>query len=190
MIATETGLPPLPALRHLGDLADMRPTVIIDTREQTPLPINRLPTFRTTLQTGDYSFRGGEELLVIERKTIADLVACCTGDNRERFERELHRLRGYRFKRLLIVGAAKDIETHGYHSNVKPGAVLASLYAFEARYNVPVVFKATPEQAARQVEVWIWYYARELVENTNAIYRATKAAMPPALPRAAPCSIS
>jgi hypothetical protein len=31
------------------------------------------------------------------------------GDNRERFERELHRLRGYRFKRLLVVGSEAEI---------------------------------------------------------------------------------
>ena len=41
-----------------------------------------------------------------------ELVACCMGDNRVRFERELHRLRGYRFKRLLIVGSEKDIREH------------------------------------------------------------------------------
>ena len=31
----------------------------------------------------------------MERKTLPDLVGCCMGDNRERFERELHRMRGY-----------------------------------------------------------------------------------------------
>lgn len=44
----------------------------------------------------------GEELFAVERKTIADLVACCIGANRERFFRELHRLRGYRLLQSLI----------------------------------------------------------------------------------------
>jgi hypothetical protein len=41
---------------------------------------------------------GLEELFVIERQSIADLVGCCIGESRERFERELHRLRGYTSK--------------------------------------------------------------------------------------------
>ncbi len=54
-----TAYPTLPALRSLHRLADIRPTVIIDTREQDPLPIQRLPAIRDTLQSGDYSFTGG-----------------------------------------------------------------------------------------------------------------------------------
>jgi ERCC4-type nuclease len=77
----------------------LEPTVIIDTREQTRLPIRDLPTVRGTLATGDYSLAGCELLFAVERKTVADLAACCMGDNRDRFERELHRLRDFRFKR-------------------------------------------------------------------------------------------
>jgi len=53
---------------------------------------------------------GGENLFAIERKSIADLVGCCVGENRERFFRELHRLRGFRFKRLLVIGGRADID--------------------------------------------------------------------------------
>jgi len=48
------------------------------------------------------------------------------GQNRERFERELHRIRGYRFKRLLVVGSEAEILAGHYHSNIKPSAVLAT----------------------------------------------------------------
>ena len=57
-----TDLPALPALKSLGKLADLRPTVIVDSREQSPLPISRLPLIRAGLQSGDYSFVGGEQL--------------------------------------------------------------------------------------------------------------------------------
>src|SRR5690606_8361398 len=67
----------LPALRCLGELADVRPTIVVDTREQQPLPFSRLKSERGTLATGDYSFRGGEEVFAIERKSVADLVGCC-----------------------------------------------------------------------------------------------------------------
>jgi ERCC4-type nuclease len=92
----------LPALRTLGDLADAQPVVVYDSREQSPLIFTHLESIRGTLQTGDYSILGLEQLFSIERKSIDDLVCCCMGENRERFERELHRIRGFSFKRLLV----------------------------------------------------------------------------------------
>jgi DNA excision repair protein ERCC-4 len=66
------------------------------------------------------------------------------GENRARFERELHRLRGYRFKRLLVVGSEAEILAGQYHSDIKPNAVLATLCAFEVRYDLPVVLCRPP----------------------------------------------
>jgi ERCC4-type nuclease len=71
-----------PALRGLSRLADLKPTVIIDTREQTPLEFARLPSDRGTLTNGDYSFKRGERLQVVERKSISDLIGCLVGDQR------------------------------------------------------------------------------------------------------------
>ena len=118
---------------------------------------------------------GLEELFAVERKSIPDLVACC-GAERDRFERELHRLRGYRFKRLLIVGAEVDIQAMRYRSRMAPAAVLGSLCAFEVRYDVPVVFCRSPQAAARLVERWAFYFARECVESVNGLWRAQAAA--------------
>jgi len=59
----------LPALKSLGKLADVRPTVVIDSREQLPFVFTRLESVRSKLQTGDYSYLGGEELFAVERKT-------------------------------------------------------------------------------------------------------------------------
>jgi len=117
------------ALRSLGELADCQPVIVIDTREQAPLAFGRLQSIRGTLQMGDYSVKGLESLFAIERKSIGDLVGCCVGENRERFERELHRLRGFRFKRLLIVGTEAQIQEGQYCSNIKPQAVMATLGA-------------------------------------------------------------
>ena len=44
-------LPGLPALKGLGDLADARPTIIVDSREQAPLVFTRLPSVTGTLTT-------------------------------------------------------------------------------------------------------------------------------------------
>lgn len=169
---------PLPALRGLSDLADLHPVVIVDTREQDPLPIRRLPVIRAALQSGDYSAAGMEGQFAIERKSIPDLIGCCMGENRERFERELHRLRGFRFKRLLIVGSRAAIERGEYRSTIRPAAVLASLSAWECRYDVPPVFSDTPEAAAALVESWAWWYCREAVAAVNALLRGIREHQP------------
>jgi len=162
----------LPALRSLGELAGSEPVIIIDTREQDPLPFARLKTQGGTLVTGDYSVAGLESLFAVERKSISDLVGCCIGQNRERFERELHRLRGFRFKRLLIVGTEAQILKGQYHSNIAPKAILGTLSAFEVRYDLPVVFFETPESAGCRIERWAFWFAREMVESVNDLWRS------------------
>jgi DNA excision repair protein ERCC-4 len=128
-----------------------------------------------TLQSGDYSCFGCEDLFAVERKSIADLVSCCVGENRERFERELHRLRGFRFARLLIVGDRSEVELHQYRSRVAPKAVLSTLAAFEARY-IPVVWASNAESAARLIESWAHWFAREVVNTANALLRSSEKA--------------
>jgi len=164
----------LPALRGLAKLADLRPVIAVDTREQEPLKFTRLEAVSFALFTGDYSIRGLEDSFAVERKSIDDLANCCLSSSRERFEHELHRLRGFRFKRLLVVGSREDIAAGHYHSRIAPKAVLATLGAFETRY-VPVVFAATPEEAARMIEQWAFYFSREIVENANALLRGCQA---------------
>ncbi len=162
-----------PILKGVGKLAHLKPIIVVDSREQAPLPISRFTCQVGTLRTGDYSFCCGEESFAVERKSIGDLVSYCVGENRERFERELHRLRGYHFARLLVVGKKESIQSGEYRSRMEPRAVLATLNAFEARYNVPVVFSPDPETAAKLVESWSWWVAREMVESVNQLWRGT-----------------
>ena len=161
-----------PALRSLGELTGHSPTLVIDSREQVPLVFERLESRVGTLISGDYSVAGLEHLFSVERKSVSDLVACCVGSNRERFERELHRLRGYRFKRLLVIGREDDIHLGCYHSSINPRSVLATIAAFEIRYDTPVVFCQTASLAARRVEEWAYWFAREFVLAANDLLRA------------------
>ena len=157
---------------------DFKPTLIIDTREQTPLSFKNLPAIRGTLTSGDYSIAGAQELFAVERKSIPDLVMSLTTE-RERFERELHRLRGFRFARLLIVGAESEIATHRYRSNANPKAVLHSLWAFEARYNVPLVFEPLEDRAAVLIEKWTYWFAREIQRTAGQFESAHPADIAP-----------
>jgi ERCC4-type nuclease len=175
----------LSALKSLGELADAQPIIEIDSREQTPLVFTRLRSVRATLPEGDYRIAGVTDF-VVERKTMDDLATCCIGSNRERLERELFRLRPYRFKKLLIIGASceRDILTHPYRSAINPRCVLGSLFAWQARYDIPYVLAPSPMVAARFIETWSMYHCRETVQCANGLlrsyWRSAKARIPTA----------
>jgi DNA excision repair protein ERCC-4 len=143
------------------------PVVVVDSREQSPLGFRRLASRIGALATGDYSFVGGEEDFAVERKSVADLVGSLTA-GRDRFMRELQRMKAFPFRRLLIVGAESDIAAHRYRSNASPTAILHSLHAIEAR-TVPVVFAATADEAARLVELWVVWRARAILNLAGKI---------------------
>src|SRR6516162_8097273 len=164
--------PALPALPGLTKLADLRPAIVVDNREREPLPFTRFEAVRDTLYSGDYSVLGLEDSFAVERKSLDDLANCCLSSNRDRFEHELHRLRGYRFKRLLVVGTHAEIEAQRYHSRIAPKAVLATLAAFEVRYDLPIVFCSTPEEAAIAIERWAVYFSREVIKLVHALSKS------------------
>jgi hypothetical protein len=159
----------------LGKGVAPAPVLVVDSREQVPLPFSQLKTQSGTLTTGDYSILGAEELFAVERKTLADLVACCAG-GRERFKRELHRLRGFRFKRLVVVGSEEDILRGNFRSGISPKAVLATLQCFEVRYDLPFLFFLTPELAARRIETWAIWFARELRKTASLLLEDSQVA--------------
>ena len=148
----------------------VRPVIVIDRREKRPLAFTRLQAIIATLPTGDYSIAGAERLFAVERKSLADLCWCATGRERERFSRALQRLRAYDFRRVLIVGsqAALIAQRTAWHFALES----------EARYRVPFVIVATPEQAARQVERWALWFSRDLTETARAIREAANPAPP------------
>ena len=146
----------------------IKPTILIDTREQMPLHFENLPSEPATLPTGDYSIKGFEADFCVERKSIADLVQSVTHE-RDRFERELTRMRGYEFRRLVIVGYPAQIENHEYRSGASPKAVIASVTAFEIRYRLPVAWCPDAAAAAVQIERWSCYFARERLKQAREI---------------------
>jgi len=88
-------------LKTMKELKPEHITVVRDTREQLPLDLAPLQMITGTLDTGDYSIRGLEHIISVERKSEDDLLAC-VGRERARFEREIMRLLAYPV-RLLVV---------------------------------------------------------------------------------------
>jgi ERCC4-type nuclease len=106
-------------------------------------------TMTGTLISGDYSLTGFENLVAIERKSLDDLIGCITGTDRERFKRELLRLRSYKCKAVIIESDLNTILVGGYHSRVNPESVLGSLTSWQTRYSIPFIFAGSATGAAR-----------------------------------------
>jgi len=144
-------------------------TAIIDTREQTPLDLAPLQMEPGTLDTGDYSLRGLEHVVRIERKSLDDLVAC-VGRERERFDREVQRLLAYPVRVLLVEATWAQIEKGGWRSKVTPAAVEGSLLGWIAA-GLQVELIGSHERAGR-------FAARILYTVAKRRYRELRVLVP------------
>ena len=126
------------------------PKIIIDTREQTPFVFAPdVETVAGTLQFGDYSLEGFTDLVVIERKSLPDIVACC-GSQRDRFKRELATLRGYKYKAVIIESTLQKVTNGKWRGKVQPAHVLGSIASWRLRYGIDFIYAGSPELAAKE----------------------------------------
>lgn len=148
--------------------------IIADTREQRVFTFAKYEAEveRAALPTADYSLPGFEDRVGIERKELGDLVSCLMGANRERFERELHRLSAYDLKAVVVEASMRDVADGLYRSEMKPHAVLQSVFAFQVRYAVPFLFCG--DRAGAEYTCF-WLLAKFMREIETRFKTATKA---------------
>ncbi|MCH8854262.1 MAG: ERCC4 domain-containing protein [Planctomycetes bacterium] len=140
--------------------------IVIDSREQVPWSFCNLPSEPGTLGTGDYSLKNLTHLVAIERKSLDDLLACI-GIHRDRFKRELQRLRAFRFRCLVVEASYADLEGGGWRSKIQPAAVLGSLSAWMAQFDLPIWLAGDHQAAGRFAERYLYQCAR-LIASENA----------------------
>lgn len=101
------------------------------------------PRIERKLLVGDYSVLtpGGLSLeaeVVVERKSLVNILGDTVSESRERFERCLARLAEVRYRALVIEADWKDLRGSFEHTKVNPTAVRGSLIAWSIRYGVAV----------------------------------------------------
>lgn len=125
-------------------------TAIVDSREQSPLELKLhcgtiLNSVSGSLPTGDYSVKGLEDEIAIERKSLNDLVSCCTGQ-RERFEKQLQRLLSYRSRAVIVEANWDHIEMRAYRGRTSPNVIIGTILKWELR-GVPFVMAGDRRRA-------------------------------------------
>jgi len=124
-------------------------TIVVDTREQTPFDFGDHPVVRGTLDAGDYSILNMTDLVAIERKSLSDLVGC-VGRERERFERELHRLKAYRYAAVVIEATRKQVAAGKWRGEIKPACVLGSIASWRVKTGVDFVYAGDAAAGAEE----------------------------------------
>jgi ERCC4-type nuclease len=144
-------------------------TAIVDTREQKPWHLN-MKMEKAALATGDYTIKGLESYVCVERKSLSDLVMC-VGRERERFEKEMQRMLAYQRRYLVVEATWEDIEIGKWRSKVSSNAVYGSLVGWAER-GIHVCLQGDAHGCQRFVEHLFYMIARRRLMQLRALEKA------------------
>lgn len=155
-------------------------TAIVDTREQTPWPLEGMNKIRRGLSVGDYSIESLEHLVALERKSLPDLLGCI-GKERERFERCIEKLLTFESKAIIVESSWEYFlsgnwsefgprEPGGprlaHRSRIYPKAAIGSVLGWLER-GIPIIFAGDPQHSSLCASRFLYLAAkrrRELLQ--------------------------
>jgi ERCC4-type nuclease len=162
MTAAPVPHPAIPVLAERGgtQLQTPRPTLLVDTREQHPFNFSRFRGWFTgiekkALSLGDYTVAGLEDVCVVERKDLSDLVHSCTVD-RAGFIERLRLMARYPHRLLVITSTLSQIKSPYAHANMDPNRITQFLIATLAGLQVPFVCSETHELGEELVSSYLY----------------------------------
>jgi ERCC4-type nuclease len=129
-------------------------TVIRDTRENTGYFFKKFDRCKGTitrkLDTGDYSIKGMEDKLCIERKASMEELALNLGQHKPTFMAEVHRMIEYDHKFIILEFSVEDLLEYPENSRIPPRLkaqvkmtgryMLRLLNEIAIKYDVHVIF--------------------------------------------------
>jgi ERCC4-type nuclease len=140
---------------------------VVDSREQNPLDLSPLRTITGGLATGDYSLRGLERIVSIERKSLSDLLGCVGGE-RERFDREVQRLLAYPVRAVVVEAHWSDLLAGNWRGKITPAAAVGSVLGWVA-CGLPILFVGDHANAGQVVSRMLYIAARRRWREARAL---------------------
>ncbi len=133
--------------------------LVIDTREQAPYKPGGVPSITNKLDYGDYSIKGFENQVSIERKNLEDFYRSI-GKDRERFKHMLERMQETEFKGLVIEAYEDEVlEPELSYSSIHSNSVYATITALEVNYNLHVYY-GNRRDCENKLINWLVYFYR------------------------------
>jgi ERCC4-type nuclease len=131
--------------------------IIVDTREQQPWIFENHIKACEKLDTGDYSVRGLENLLCIERKKSVSEIA--NNITEKRFKDVVARMTRYKYSFLLLEFDFDNVLSYPIGSNVPkrmweklkitPNFLIKHLVELQVFFNIKVLFCGSPSNAEK-----------------------------------------
>ncbi len=162
MTAAPVPHPVLPVLAERGgtQLRSPRPVILVDTREQNPFVFSRFEGWfagieKKPLKLGDYSVAGLEDVCVVERKDLPDLIYSLTAE-RSVFVNRLRRMSRYPHRLLLITATLSQVKSPYLPGGANPNRITQSLIAVLAALQVPFLCTETHELGEELVASYLY----------------------------------
>ena len=162
MTALPVAHPALPVVAERGgtQLRTPKPVIVVDTREQNPFAFGRFGNWfsgieKRPLELGDYSIAGLEEICVVERKDLNDLVRSFHME-RQVFVARLRRMSAFPDRLLVITAPLSQVKSRYEHSPANPNQITQSLIASLAGLRVPFVCVDTHELGEEIVASYLY----------------------------------
>jgi len=151
--------------------------IVVDSREQCPFRFEGYPVEVETgaLASADYSLHGFTDRIGIERKSLPDLVACL-GVERDRFQRELARLRGFDAACIIVEQPQSVLRLGHFRSRMDAGAAWQSCLALSMRFRVPFFWAENRADAERICFDCLRHFARDRWRELTALNPAARIA--------------
>ena len=154
--------PAIPVLAERGgtQLKTPRPILLVDTREQNPFDFSRFEGWfagveKKPLKLGDYSVAGLEDVCVVERKDLPDLIHSLTAE-RSVFVNRLRLMSRYAHRLLVITAALSQVKSAYPFAGAHPNRVTQSLIAMLAGLQVPFLCTETHELGEELVASYLY----------------------------------
>ena len=162
-------------------------TVCVDTREQAPFaftsidPFDEIPTQYIALKSGDYSIKGYESRITVERKSISDLYGSI-GADRERFEREMVRLASFEYAAVVIEGDSQAIAQYAEnHLQMAGKTAEHTMLSWSIKYGVHFWPSINKRHAELRTFHLLRHFWRHVMEREAAEKQAVNDALESAL---------
>ena len=162
LTAAPVAPPILPVVAERGgtQLRTPRPLALIDTREQNPFSFERFSGWfagvnKKALKIGDYSIDGLEDVCVVERKDLSDLVHSFTTERRGFVDR-LREMAAYPQRLLVITAALSQVKSPYAHSGTDPNKITQSLIASLAGLSILFLCVETHELGEEIVASYLY----------------------------------
>lgn len=158
--------------------------VVIDNAEQLPWTLEvaetidgvptimPLRTVTASLETGDYSILGAENLIAVERKSLPDLIGVI-GSGRKRFDKEIQRLLSHPARCVIVEAHISSLELGQWRGGVTIPAAIGSVMGW-MEAGVPFIFAGDRRAAALYCARFLYVAARRRWRELSAFRDALK----------------